>query len=197
MRKLITAASRLGRGLPRRQLRARSAMLSASEQPAPRAVGGDARDLLRVRCDGADGAARAAALACLATHGAVVLEGALADADVAAAAAVLQPFLDDVAARWDAEADALPLSWRRWGITRCPRVNAGKKNVHFDPHGARALLRGLTRPARLWSICDGCSSRGALLRLMRFSALTRCAAQAARCTTRWRRWRRPGASRRC
>jgi hypothetical protein len=92
----------------------------------------DARPLLSVRADAGD----AAALASLATHGAVILEGALPDAAVDAAAAALAPFLADVAERWDAEADALPIPWRKWGVTRCPRVNAGKKNVHFDPHGA-------------------------------------------------------------
>ena len=109
---------------------------AAEHPPAPRASGADARELLRVRADAAGGAAEA--LACLATHGAVLLDAALPEAAVAAAAAALAPFLDDVAARWDADADALPLSWRKYGITRCPRVNAGKKNVHFDPHGARA-----------------------------------------------------------
>ena len=132
---------------------------AAAEAPAPSASGADARELLRVRCDAPGGASCAAALACLATYGAVLLEAALPDAAVAAAAAALQPFLDDVAARWDADADALPLSWRRWGITRCPRVNAGKKNVHFDPHGARAAA--LFQAQRALSGCpggDGCAT---------------------------------------
>lgn len=128
---------------------------AAADAPAPRADGGDARELLCVRCDAPGGTADA--LASLATHGAVVLEGALREADVDAAAAALQPFLDDVAARWDAQADALPLSWRKWGITRCPRVNAGKKNVHFDPHGTRsaAVQAGCALAQRLqsWRLC--------------------------------------------
>jgi len=130
---------------------------AAADAPAPRAEGGDARELLCVRCDAPGSAVCADALASLATHGAVVLEGALREADVATAAAALQPFLDDVAARWDADADALPLSWRKWGITRCPRVNAGKKNVHFDPHGTRraALKPGSVQAQRpqSWRLC--------------------------------------------
>ena len=50
-----------------------------------------------------------------------------------------------LAERWDAETDALPMGgWRRWGVTRCPRVGRGKKNVHFDPHGAAGACRGST-----------------------------------------------------
>ena len=158
---------------------------AAEDPPAPQASGADARELLRVRADAAGGAQ--AALACLATHGAVLLDAALPEAAVTVAAAALAPFLDDVAARWDADADALPLSWRKYGITRCPRVNAGKKNVHFDPHGAR-----LQAAAAL-------SQRVQLLRkhVRRGRLLTHSRAQGASYTTRWRRWRLQAASRRC
>ena len=115
----------------------RAAMASAACDAAPSYAPGDAdaAPLLSVRADGAD--ARERALACLATHGAVIWERSLPAAAVAAASAALEPFLADVAARWDADSDALTIPWRCWGVTRCPRVAAGKKNIHFDMHGAR------------------------------------------------------------
>jgi hypothetical protein len=58
----------------------------------------------------------------------------LTDDVVATAACALQPFLDAVTSGWATEADTLALpSWRQWGVTRTPRVNAGKKNVYFAP----------------------------------------------------------------
>lgn len=84
--------------------------------------------------DGGATAPPADAHACLRTHGAVVLRGCLSPDDVASASCALQPFLHAVAAGWDASQDRLALaSWRSWGVTRTPRVNAGKKNLHFDP----------------------------------------------------------------
>jgi hypothetical protein len=150
----------------------------------------DARALLSVRADAPDGAA--AALACLAAHGGVIWEGAVPEAALCAAAEALAPFLEDVRARWDAHADALPISWRRWGVTRCPRVGRGKKNVHFDPHGASARMPNAH--AFGGSLCATDTS---LLSLSLSHARAAPGAQAARCTTRWRRWRLPAASRRC
>ena len=126
---------RAGSQAPSRSLPGATAMPAAAAETAPAySPDADARPLLSVRADAGD----AAALASLATHGAVILEHALPDDAVAAAAAALAPFLAEVAERWDTEADALQIPWRKWGVTRCPRVNAGKKNVHLDPHGAAA-----------------------------------------------------------
>jgi len=101
------------------------------------------------------------AVACLRTHGAVVLRNCLTEDVVAAAACALQPFLDAVTSGWAAEADTLALpSWRQWGVTRTPRVNAGKKNVHFAPErvlehsGEPSLHSALEQLARAGRFSD-------------------------------------------
>lgn len=101
------------------------------EDAAPRrgADDGDASALLVACAPG--GACCAAAAAALRAHGACVLDGCLSPASAAAAAAQLQPLLAEAAGCWDADADALPLSWRRWGLSRVPRVSRAKKNLHF------------------------------------------------------------------
>jgi hypothetical protein len=64
--------------------------------------------------------------------------------------------------RWCSEDDTLQLSsWRQWGISRLPRVNAGKKNVHLSSpgtlHDALATLADEAGFARLLSAYSGSS----------------------------------------
>jgi hypothetical protein len=94
-----------------------------------------------------------AAVSCLRTHGVTVLQACIPPDVVQATSCALQPFLDHLVEHWSA-ADALTLpSWRAWGVSRTPRVNAGKKNVHFVqdeqlPNGMQSLHAALVALAQ-------------------------------------------------
>ena len=99
----------------------------ASVSPAPRDGDADSAALV------VPGTDTDAAVSCLRAHGVTVLQACIPPEVVQATACALQPFLDHIAEHWSVD-DALTLpSWRAWGVTRTPRVNAGKKNVHFIP----------------------------------------------------------------
>ncbi len=125
------------------------AAYAAEAEAAPvRAPGeGDAHEVVAVRADAGD----SAVLTCLRTHGCCVLLDAVPGEALAEARAAFAPFLQEVAQCWDTDADTLTLaSWRRYGVTRVPRVNAGKKNVHFTPDsadGSASLHASLARLA--------------------------------------------------
>jgi|APGre2960657444_1045066.scaffolds.fasta_scaffold00763_1 hypothetical protein len=127
------------------------AACQAEAEACPSRSAGD-RDaaLVTVRADAGD----AAVLDCLRAHGCCVLSGALSELSLRCARTALEPFLAEVQRCWDAEADQLKLaSWTRYGVTRLPRVNAGKKNAHLSPEGApgsiHAALAALAQTARL------------------------------------------------
>jgi ectoine hydroxylase-related dioxygenase (phytanoyl-CoA dioxygenase family) len=106
-------------------------MPSPVDEPSPvrgaREV--DARSLLAADND-------CAALDCLRTHGACVLPARLSGDTLSAAREALAPFLREVQTGWSAcDSVTLASSWRAWGVTRLPRVSAGKKNVHLSPGG--------------------------------------------------------------
>ena len=113
---------------------------------------GDASALLYVARSDSD-----AALNCLRTHGAVVLRDAVSEEALLEARAALAPFLTAAAAAWDEETDSLSL--KGFGVSRLPRVNAGKKNVHFTDdsllHAALAKLAAAAGVAELLAAAHG------------------------------------------
>ena len=99
-----------------------------------------------------------AALNCLRTHGAVVLWEAVPEAALLEARTALAPFLAAAAAAWDAESDGLS-GMKGFGVARLPRVNNGKKNVHFSDgsvlHTALAALAAAAGLAELLTAVRG------------------------------------------
>ena len=129
----------------------------ASVSPAPRDGDADSAALV------VPGTDTDAAVACLRAHGVAVLRACIPEDVVRDTACALQPFLDHIAEHWSLDDDTVALpSWRAWGVTRIPRVNAGKKNVHFVPEPV--LPDG--RPS-LHSALDALATAGGFAALLR------------------------------
>jgi ectoine hydroxylase-related dioxygenase (phytanoyl-CoA dioxygenase family) len=129
------------------------ACADAEASPCREPGDGDASSLLYVHRSDGD-----AALDCLRTHGAVVLREAVPEEALQEARTALAPFLAAAAAAWDADSDSLSLKGS-YGISRLPRVNNGKKNVHFSDgsalHSVLAKLAAAAGVAELLSAAHG------------------------------------------
>lgn len=103
-------------------------------EEAPRRREGETdASALEIKCS-LGGACCPDALRLLTSSGCAVLTGVLNSAEVANAARALEPLLEEASSSWDAVDDSLQPSFsrRKWGVTRVPRVNSRKKNVHFS-----------------------------------------------------------------